>query len=228
MERRIEIGQRVSVVIPAYKAESSIKSLLVGVAKHLPLNRVFVVDDGSPDQTSRIALAAGAQVLRHSVNRGKGAALQSGLNAAFADSATQACITMDADGQHQPEYIPDFLDAFERNSAELVIGARRFDPLVMPVMRVLSNRLTSALVGAKLGQPVQDSQCGYRLMSREAFSLLSFDNTGFAMESEMLLKAGRAGMRMNWIPISTVYGAEKSHIHAFRDTLAFIKVWLKY
>lgn len=100
-------------------------------------------------------------------------------------------------------------------------------PVVMPITRVLSNRITSALISAKIGQRVLDSQCGYRLISRNAYSQISLDSDGFEIESEMLIKAGRLGMKISWIPISTIYSKEKSYIRGFRDSSRFIRTWFK-
>jgi len=135
---------------------------------------------------------------------------------------------MDADGQHEPKYIPAFLDSYNEIAGDLIIGARRISPAVMPLMRVLSNRLTSALIGAKIGRRILDSQCGYRLINRKAYSQIQLDCDGFEIESEMLIKAGRLGMKILWVPISTIYSKEKSYIKGFRDTFRFIKAWFKY
>jgi len=150
-----------------YNAEDSINDLLLSISKHLPLDQVYVVDDGSSDRTSQIACSLGVNLVRHPTNCGKGVALRSGLKSAFEESNVLACITMDADGQHEPVHIPDFLSSFHDQSADLIIGARRMGPAVMPIMRVLSNRITSLLISAKIGQKILDSQCGYRLINEE-------------------------------------------------------------
>jgi glycosyltransferase involved in cell wall biosynthesis len=216
------------VVIPAYNAEGSIKDLLQSISKHVPLAQVIIVDDGSSDRTSQITCSVGAKVVRHLMNRGKGAALRSGLKAAFEEPSVLACITLDADGQHEPAHIPEFLSSFHDHCGDLIIGARRISPVVMPIMRVLSNRITSALISAKIGQKILDSQCGYRLINRQVYSRISLDSDGFEIESEMLIKAGRLGMKISWVPISTIYSGERSYIKGFRDTLRFIKTWLKF
>jgi len=189
---------------------------------------VIVVDDGSHDRTAQLANALGATVVRHTENRGKGAALQSGLKAAFDQPRVQACITIDADGQHDPQFIPAFLDAYANNAGDLIIGARRLNPRVMPLMRVLSNRITSFLISTKIGQPILDSQCGYRLISRRIYSAVNLDSKGFEIESEMVIKAGRLGMKIQWLPISTIYDDETSYIKGFRDTFRFIMTWFRY
>ena len=187
-----------------------------------------MVDDGSHDQTAQLAISSGATVVRHTKNLGKGAALQSGLKAGFDQPRVQACITIDADGQHDPQFIPAFLDAYANHAGDLIIGARKLNPSVMPIMRVLSNRITSFLISMKIGQPILDSQCGYRLVSRSVYSAVYFDSKGFEMESEMVIKVGRLGMKIRWVSISTIYDNETSHIKGFRDTFRFIMTWFRY
>ncbi len=213
-------------MIPAFNAESTLTSLLQGVSQFIPLTQIIVVDDGSGDGTSSIARAMGVQPLRHAKNLGKGAALKSGLREAFKNDEVKACITMDADGQHEPHFIPRFMAIMQAERGDLVIGARRLSLREMPILRVMSNRLTSALISLKLGQPIQDSQCGYRLISRKAFSELQLSSDGFDLESEMLMKAGRAELKIVWLRISTIYCEEKSHIRGLRDTWRFVKTYL--
>jgi glycosyltransferase involved in cell wall biosynthesis len=215
----------VRVVIPAYNAEDTIKPLLSSICNYIPAGQVIVVDDGSRDRTSSITRAAGAIALRHEANCGKGAALQTGLREAFKDESVQACIMLDADGQHEPNFIPDFLAALRNGQGDLIIGARHLHPRKMPLARVFSNRITSVLIAAKIGQRILDSQCGYRLISRKAFGSLEIESLGFEFESEMILKAGRQGLKISWVPISTIYGSEKSYIHGLRDTWRFIRTF---
>lgn len=203
-------------------------SLLQGVLRFIPLTQIVVVDDGSGDDTSIIARAMGVQALRHAKNLGKGAALKSGLREAFQNDAVRACITMDADGQHEPYFIPKFMATMQAERVDLVIGARRLSFREMPILRVLSNRITSALISIKLRQPIRDSQCGYRLISRKAFSELQLSRDGFDLESEMLIQAGQLGLKIVWLPISTIYSKEKSHIRGLRDTLRFVKTYLSF
>ncbi len=218
----------IRVVIPAYNAENEIPSLLKDILRHIPLEQVIVVDDGSHDRTGSMASSFGATVVRHTSNRGKGAALQSGLKSAFNQPSVDACLMIDADGQHDPEFIPAFWDAYISRGGDLIIGARQLNLKVMPLMRVLSNRITSFLISAKVGQPILDSQCGYRLISRRIFSAIDFESQGFEIESEMVIKANQLGMNIVWVPISTIYNNEKSYIKGFRDTFGFIRTWLRY
>ena len=219
--------QGLRVVIPAFNAGDFLENLLRGVFRYVAAEQVIVVDDGSYDQTASITQCMGAQILKHTVNRGKGAALKYGLHEAFKDGQVGACITMDADGQHEPQFIPDFIKTMEGAQGDLIIGVRRLHPAVMPWPRVLSNRLTSSLMSAKLGRAIPDSQSGYRLITRRAFELLKLSDNGFELESQMLIEAVRAGLKIAWIPISTIYADEKSSIRGVRDTWRFIRTYLR-
>jgi glycosyltransferase involved in cell wall biosynthesis len=211
----------VSAVIPAYQAGSHLGGVLERVRAHLDATSILVVDDGSTDLTADIARDAGVRLLRHTANRGKGAALQTGFRAASELGFTHV-LTLDADGQHPPECIPDFLAA--RDRADILIGWRLHDPAAMPRARRLSNRATAAILSSLAGQTILDGQSGYRLHALRAIGALRFASRGFMLESELLVRAARAGARLGHVPIPCVYGDETSHIHAARDTVRFL--WL--
>lgn len=212
---------RVAAVVPAYQAEAHLGGVLQRILAHLPPDAVFVVDDGSRDATAQVARQAGVQVLQQPQNRGKGAALVRGFEAARAAGFTHV-VTLDADGQHPPECIPRFLAALA--DGDVIIGSRLHDPTAMPRERRLSNRATAAILSALAGQTIIDGQSGYRLLSLAALRGIRFGARGFMLESELLVKAARRGARIAHVPIPCVYGDETSHIHVVRDTLRFL--WL--
>ena len=216
----------IAVVIPAYNAGARLEPVLLKTLAVIPKRNVVVVDDGSTDQTHNVAVANGVEVLTHPSNRGKGIALKTGFAHAMAQPRIQAVITMDADGQHDPKHVPEFIRALRASSVDLLIGCRTLRWPVMPFFRVLSNRLTSALVSRRLGQRIPDSQSGYRLHSRRLLEQIKLDTGGYETESELLLKAVRARMQLGFIPIATIYSGETSHIRGWRDTSRFIKMWL--
>ena len=211
----------VAVLVPAYDAAPHLAAVLGGVRRHVGADAVFVVDDGSRDATAAIARAAGVRVLAHGANRGKGVALCTGFDAARAAGFTHA-LTLDADGQHPPACIPQFLAA--RDLAEIVIGWRLADPMQMPRARRLSNRATAAMLSALAGQTILDGQCGYRLLNLEAVRGLPCGNRGFMFESELLVRAARRGARLAHVAIPCVYGDQTSHVHAAQDTLRFLQL----
>ena len=217
-----------AILIPAYNAAASLPGVLDGVRRYMAPEDVLVVDDGSSDGTQKAAERAGVHVLSHSVNRGKGAALKTGFAWAV-DRGYEAVITLDADGQHDPKSVPDFVRRWKEAEADLVIGSRMADRRGMPVERVCSNALTSWVISHRAGQRIEDSQSGYRLIAMEVLRQVSLETDGYEMESELLIKAARLGFRIVSVPIRTVYADEESFIHPLRDTGRFIAlVWRSF
>ena len=216
----------IAVVIPAYNAGAKLEDVLSKTFLSIPNRQVIVVDDGSTDNTAAIAERHSAQLIRHGQNRGKGAALKSGFAVALSMQQIRAVITMDADGQHAPEHLADFVRAFRASPVDLIIGCRQLRWPPMPLFRVMSNRITSAMVSWRLGVKIPDSQSGYRLHSRRLLEQIKPSTNGYEMESELLLKAVHDGMKVHFIPIATIYAGEASHIRGWRDTWRFIKMWL--
>jgi glycosyltransferase involved in cell wall biosynthesis len=191
-------------------------------SRHLP---VVVVDDGSTDGTSEAAAAAGASVLRQVPNAGKGAALRTGFTHAL-DVGADAVVTLDADGQHDPDEIPSFLDAFAARRPELVVGRRDFG--AMPALRRWSNRLGGLALSAAIGRHVPDNQSGYRLVGRTLMrALLASDEPGFEFEVEMIARCVALGLPIEWVPIRTIYAGEPSHIRPWRHFTEFVRVTRK-
>lgn len=210
---------RILALIPAYNEAGRVGSVVAAVRARLP---VLVVDDGSTDDTARLAEEAGATVLRQQPNQGKGAALRAGFRWAL-DAGYDAVITLDADGQHDPAEIPAFADAFTAQSADLVIGERTFAQ--MPFPRNLSNTIGRWLFSWALGQPVRDNQSGYRLLSQRMMeATLESREGGFEFEVEMIVTCVQRGYRLAGVPIRTIYEGEKSHIKPIPQTVHFMRV----
>lgn len=218
---------QVYVAIPAYNAGKTLDEVLRQVCKQVAKNRVIVVDDGSGDNTAACAERAGVILLRHTRNSGKGAALKTAFNHVLNETSAQAVITLDADGQHAPNEIPKLLQAGSQQASDLVVGTRSFALGVMPVLRILSNCITSKLISWKVKQPIHDSQSGYRLYSRRLLQNVKLYTNGYETESEILLQAGRVKMRIAHVPIATIYNDEISHISGIRDVARFVKLLWK-
>lgn len=216
---------RVCALIPAYNEEARVADVVRGARRYLPA--VIVVDDGSSDATAAVAERAGAEVMRHPVNRGKGAGLRSGMERVFGEGF-DAVLVLDADGQHNPDEIPRFLDAAEKTGADIVVGSRMGKAEGMPRVRYLTNRFTSAVISRIAGCGIPDSQCGYRLVRERAFRTMTFRTARYDTESEMLIEAGRAGCRIVSVPVSTIYGTETSKIHPLKDSVRFIRLILRH
>lgn len=211
-----------AVVIPCFNEGMTIAPLVREVRRHLPT--VIVVDDGSTDGTAAQAAAAGAQVQAHPRNLGKGAAVKTGLSAATARGFVWA-LTMDGDGQHQPEDIQAFLQCAEQTGAALVIGTRMHDAHAIPWLRRLVNFWMSRLLSWRAGRVLPDSQCGFRLLFLEAWNVLRFETDHFEIESEMLLAFLAAGHTIEFVPIRVVGKGHCSRIHPVVDMLRWFRWW---
>ncbi len=223
--RTTEMNQarRFALIIPALNAERTIGRLLDEAQRYIPADGVIVVDDGSSDATAAVAESKGCAVIRHERNRGKGAALQTGFDAAV-KRTIDAVLTMDADLQHDPHSIPDFLLVFASGKFDVLIGSRLHDKRGMPMHRVLSNTITTSLVKARTGARIADSQSGFRLIGKRVLEEVRLESTGFEAETEFLIKAAARGFRFGSIPIRTIYAGEQSHMTHAATTMNFIRV----
>ena len=217
-----ETPANVLALIPAYNEAQRLRPVVLAAAQHLP---VLVVDDGSRDATAEVGRGAGAEVLHQIPNQGKGAALRAGFRWAL-ERDFAAVITLDADGQHDPEEIPLFLQAFAERQGDLIIGGRDFRK--MPFLRRWANTLGTGLFSWALGQRVRDNQSGYRLVSRRlmAYALQSTEQ-GFEFEVQMIVDCVRAGYRLDWVDIRTIYAGETSHIRPWKHSMNFLRLVLR-
>jgi glycosyltransferase involved in cell wall biosynthesis len=216
--------KRVAVVLPAYREGARVAAVVTGCLRHV--DKVLVVDDFSPDDTSALAAAAGAEVIRHESNRGKGAALKTGFAHLLVLGFTHA-IALDADGQHDPECIPSFIAASTAPGVLLVLGNRFQDVRGMPFLRRNTNRLMSWLISRICRTPVPDSQCGYRLVRLDNPALHTAKADHFEYESEVLILTARAGGRIISVPVPTTYGEEQSKIRPWADSKRFLRLLLR-
>lgn len=217
---------RSCVVIPAFNAAKTLGALVKQV-KALKLDPV-VVNDGSTDETAKVAMDAGALVISHLANKGKGTALRTGF--AFAlEHGYEAVVTMDSDGQHDPTEILRLIDEAAAKPASVVVGNRTIDRQHMPLIRRWTNRVMSAIVSSLTRQPIPDSQCGFRLVRRDVIQAVRLRSRHFDIETELLLAASRGGWTVTSVPIRTIYqNGHSSHIRPVRDGLRFFTVVLRY
>ncbi|HEY0304713.1 MAG TPA: glycosyltransferase family 2 protein [Longimicrobiales bacterium] len=210
---------KIYALIPGYNEAERIRAVIEASKAFLP---VVVVDDGSSDDTAAIAEAAGATVLRQVPNQGKGAALKRGFRWAM-DNGADAVVMLDADGQHDPAEIPKFLHMHTANSSDLIIGYRNFSE--MPLTRKIANTIGRASLSWAMGQKILDNQSGYRLVSRRLMqATLESDEAGFEFEVDMVVLCIRRGMRLDWVPIRTIYAGEVSHIKPWHHIKNFFRV----
>ena len=161
-------------------------------------------------------------MLRQVPNQGKGAALVAGFRYAL-EQGCRAVLMLDADGQHDPHEMPKFLAAFHARHADLIIGARDFSQ--MPLVRRLSNTVGTRAFSWAIGQPIRDNQSGYRLLSRRMIeAMLESSERGFEFEMDMILVCVKKGWPLEWVPIRTIYGDEKSHIKPVDHVVHFFRM----
>jgi glycosyltransferase involved in cell wall biosynthesis len=212
-------------LIAAYNEAAHVAQVVEGVRRH-GLN-VYIVDDGSTDGTAHAARAAGATVLRHDQNFGKGRALRTGLTHVLQAPFTHV-VFLDADLQHDPSEIPKLLAAAERG-ADLVLGEREFSRDAMPAARYYSNVIGSRILSWFVGADVVDSQSGFRVISTALLRQVALTGRGYEIETEMLIKLMRAGARLERVTVRRLqYAGARSHIRPFRDTFRTCMLALRY
>ncbi|MBI4340915.1 MAG: glycosyltransferase family 2 protein, partial [Candidatus Omnitrophica bacterium] len=217
---------RYCVVIPAYNAAETIGPLVERV-KALGFD-VVVVDDGSSDATAATATQRGAVVISHVTNRGKGQALQTAFEYARR-MGYDGVVTMDSDGQHDPQDIAPLIRAGEVQHAGIVVGNRMANGAGMPPTRRHTNRLMSAIVSSLVRQPIPDSQCGLRMIRREVLEGVPVRSQHFEIETELLLNAAAKRWKIVSVPVRTIYEAgQRSHIKPVRDGLRFLGLILRH
>ncbi len=217
---------QIAALIPAFNEETHIGEVVLRARAQL--DHVLVVDDGSSDKTAERARSAGAEVIVHEQNQGKGESIKTGLRR-WLDRQMEFVIILDADGQHRPEEVDRFV-AIANLPAKpmLVVGNRMNDVARMPKIRRLVNRFMSQQISRVCRQEVPDTQCGFRMLHRDLIPDLFGGTARFDYETEMLFIASRKGYQIYSVPISTVYSDEVSSIHPVRDTVRFFRLMHRY
>ena len=194
-------------IIPAFNEEEALPDVIAKTLKYV--DKVIIVNDGSIDKTAEVAFEAGAEVINHSTNLGKGEALKSGFKAVGNDSII---ITIDGDGQHNPDEIPDLIKPIIENGADLVNGSRYMNGPEenTPAYRRVGQRVLDIATNISAGITVTDSQSGFRAFSPKSKSCFRFKDTGFGIESEMLVDAAEAGLKIVEVPITVRYDVDGS------------------
>jgi glycosyltransferase involved in cell wall biosynthesis len=213
------MGLKIALLISAYNEENNMRRLIQDIS--FPREDIIVVDDGSTDNTWEIARDMGAVVLRHKENLGKGSAHRTGFKYAL-DHEYDYVITLDGDGQHDPQEIPRFVTAAKRTGADIIIGLRNRSLREMPLLRWFTNFMTSFVVSFVSHERVKDAQSGYRAISARVMRHVHLTTSHFDTESEILIKAARSGCSIGEVPISTIYRGGESRIRPCIDTIRFI------
>ncbi len=212
------------IIIPVYNARESLLKLLntIHLVSELP---ILIIDDGSIDGLSEKDLSP-ATYLKHGLNRGKGAALKTALTHARKLGFSHA-VTLDADGQHAPESIRDFLALSSMHSRALVVGKRDLINNAMPFHRKLSNNITSQIISLRTGNQIHDVQVGYRCYPLNDSRLWDSIEDGFQFETAVFFNVARLRMKLIWQPIPVIYGNEASHMNLILDTIRFVRTFFR-
>jgi glycosyltransferase involved in cell wall biosynthesis len=218
---------RICGLIPAYNNEKTIGEVVLNARGYI--DPVVVINDGSDDRTAEVAEISGAHVIRVPVNRGKGNALRAGFRYAL-DNAFDAAITLDADLQHDPSEIPRFVNHYRTHRSDIIVGNRLWQKERIPRVRYVPNRVGTFLFSRLIGQSIKDSQCGFRLYDRRVMQNIYIMTDRFEAESDIMLRAGKRGYTIDFVPIKTIYYEERSHRSYYRpvkDTFHISIVFLK-
>ncbi|MBW2966075.1 glycosyltransferase family 2 protein [Candidatus Woesearchaeota archaeon] len=217
------INNDVWVVIPAYNEENKIKDVIDKTKEYV--QNIVLVDDGSKDNTINIAKETGIKALRHVVNLGKGSALKTGCEFALRKEAKQL-IAIDADGQHDPAEIPNFLEALKES--DIVFGYRKLTK-DMPFVLRFGNWFISRAVGLLFGINLRDTQSGYRAFSADTYKKIKWDAQDYYVESEMIANAGKNRLKYKEIPIQTIYSDKYKGTTIFDGMKIVLKmIWWKF
>jgi glycosyltransferase involved in cell wall biosynthesis len=210
----------VCAVIPFYNEKETINIVINESLNYVQF--VFAINDGSDDGYFNDANEESkVKFVNLDRNYGKGKALSIGFHEAVSVGFNYV-VTLDADLQHEPKYIPKLIEGLQ--SFDIVIGNRLKNLKGMPIQRRMSNKLTSFFLTVKTGQNILDSQCGYRAYKAEVLRKVKTDFSGFEAESEILVKAAKKGFKIGFIDIPTIYGDEKSKMRPLQAIVGFLRV----
>lgn len=203
---------KIVAVLPAYNEEVSIGSVVLRTKEHA--GRVIVIDDGSSDHTASIAKMAGAEVIRHITNKGKGKAFKTGFNAASQNGAA-IIVTLDSDGQHNPAEIPKLTAPIFSGEADLVNGSRYINGngKNTPAYRRIGQTVLDKATNMNSGVKITDTQSGFRAFAVNTLPAFRFKENGFGIESEMLADAAKSDIRIKEVEIDVRYDVDCSTEH---------------
>ena len=194
-------------IIPAYNEEVALGSIILRTLQYV--DEVIIVNDGSDDTTVEVARLAGAEIINHATNLGKGEALKSGFSAI---GDVDVVVTIDGDGQHNPDEIPSLIKPVIEDGADLVNGSRYMNGPEenTPAYRRVGQQVLDNATNISAGIKVTDSQSGFRAFSPAACKCFRFYDTGFGIESEMLVDVAEAGLKIVEVPITVRYDVDGS------------------
>ncbi len=202
-----EFSRRLTAIIPAYNEQVAIGSIVLNTLTHV--DRVIVIDDGSTDKTAEVAVLAGAELIKHKTNMGKGKALETGFEAV---DGAEIILTLDGDGQHKPTDIPKILKPIIDGEADIVNGSRYLtgDEENTPTYRRVGQTVLDKATNFNARTKVTDSQSGFRAFAAYTLPAFKFRESGYGIESEMIIEAANAGFKILEVPIGVRYDVDGS------------------
>lgn len=207
------IPKNIVICIPAFNEESHIPEIIERCKRYG--NKVIVYDDGSIDNTENVAMIAGASVIRHSVNKGYGAALATLFNEAKLNNA-DIVVTIDSDGQHDPDQIPAIIEPLLKGDSDIVIGSRflqKSDQDKIPKYRSMGIKAITSVTQRASYRTITDSQSGFRAYNRSALQQIHISESGMAISTEILLRAKEKNLRIKEVPITVRYDLGTTSTH---------------
>lgn len=211
---------KTAVIIPFFNEQTTLPLI---IERTLPFcDTIIAVNDGSTDDfLKKIKINEKIVLISNRKNEGKGFSLSRGMKKSI-ELNTDITITLDADLQHPPEYIPALIELL--NKYDIVVGNRLANLKEMPIQRILSNKLTSFLLSIKLHQVIADSQCGFRVYKTNILRDILPMSRGFEAETEILINAAKKNHRIGFTEIPTIYGTGNSKINSFQTIKGFLRV----
>lgn len=200
---------RVAAAIPAFNEERDIGTIVLKTRQYV--NEVIVVDDGSTDQTAKIARLAGARVIQHQKNKGYGASLQT-LLAEAKKEGISTLVLLDADSQHNPDEIPELIKPISAGF-DLVIGSREQQAANIPLYRRIGQKVIAYFSAILSRKKLDDSECGFRAFSQKAIALLELRENGMSVSAETIAEAAKKGLKITERPISVKYTKDSSTLN---------------
>ena len=223
--KKVVLKDNICVIIPAYNVAETIGDVVKGAFQHVRM--VMVADDGSGDGTGEHALSAGANVIFIDRNRGKGNALK----LLFKEAAKQgytAVISMDGDGQHNPDEIPRLVHAHKENPRNIIVGSRMHSRENIPRARFNAMHVARFFISLAANQFIEDTQCGYRVYPLALIQRMDLTQEKYVTESEILIKAGDMGAVIELVRIGAIYGEIHSHFRPVLDVSAITAYIISY
>ena len=216
---------RICGLVAAFNEESTIVDVLQGARRFL--EDVVVVDDGSQDQTAAVAERAGARVIRHRANEGKGVAVRTGLSFVLGQDFTHV-LFIDADLQHNPSDIGLLIEKARDGVGDFVLAERVFNKESMPRSRYYANTIGSRVMSRLTATQIRDSQCGFRLIRSDLLRPLTLTARRYEIEAEILVKLVRRGAKIERVAVASTYRGARSKMRPIRDVFRICMLTMRY